>query len=760
MPSQSVTNVANAIVNKINNLISSHNSNGNAHQDIRESIPSATSELDGDYLQDNNGSRIFNTFNGGYNYANETITYTSSDNKVSYTHDYNMWEDSSGELANLNDLNKRYYKNFTGNETIINKSFDYNWGVKFTYTKTNTTNIDGYIQLGEDIDTCILVGIIEDESTSSIKLFDNLTADEQEVIVLPNNLDSFDIRIWQVWNEDDLRNNVGEEGDEYHCTTYVYTDIDGDTREYSSSLAWYPSFNTKILQRDIIHKIIQDTNSRITNLTFSTDGIYIEKSQTNGLLKNDGTVDTTSYSTFDGNYNNLTNKPSIPLNTSELNNDNGFITSNHIINNDNFCDYKTLIPLVDEGENISNVSFEDYDFDIMFKINPNIENNDCQGSIDIGDPAVGGVFVQYSNQEIQIQTQSGDKFNTALNMTSENTVKIKQDKLTNDLTITVNNHEFISTDNSEITKNITEIITSAGTISNFGVKTCTRIITEATINAPTNKNLITTSFTPSKLISYIDLIENDGIVNNHNSFTVTEIDYLDFDFGCQNNEYYEFDITTSRGHLNIYGPKRRKKYCELYRDTTYTIKITHDELLIVKGTTVDGTTVVDLSNSNGILLFDAAAVCQVDFSNKKWYHEATFFDKIYPIGSVHITTNSVNPSNYFDGEWERIQDTFLLASGTTYENGATGGSATVTLTASQSGVPQHTHTYAHTDTTYKANTTSRKPGTSTAANYVTSITGTANNTTKTSNNNNAQNAAEAHNNMPPYLAVYMWERVG
>ena len=38
----------------------------------------------------------------------------------------------------------------------------------------------------------------------------------------------------------------------------------------------------------------------------------VSKSSTSGLLKNDGTVDTTSYSTFDGNYNNLTNKPTIP----------------------------------------------------------------------------------------------------------------------------------------------------------------------------------------------------------------------------------------------------------------------------------------------------------------------------------------------------------------------------------------------------------------------------------------------------------------
>ena len=39
MSNQSVTNIANAIINKINSLISSHNNNSNAHQDIRNSIP-------------------------------------------------------------------------------------------------------------------------------------------------------------------------------------------------------------------------------------------------------------------------------------------------------------------------------------------------------------------------------------------------------------------------------------------------------------------------------------------------------------------------------------------------------------------------------------------------------------------------------------------------------------------------------------------------------------------------------------------------
>lgn len=37
---------------------------------------------------------------------------------------------------------------------------------------------------------------------------------------------------------------------------------------------------------------------------------YIQKSQTAGLIKNDGTIDSTSYSTFSGSYSDLSNKPS------------------------------------------------------------------------------------------------------------------------------------------------------------------------------------------------------------------------------------------------------------------------------------------------------------------------------------------------------------------------------------------------------------------------------------------------------------------
>lgn len=117
-------------------------------------------------------------------------------------------------------------------------------------------------------------------------------------------------------------------------------------------------------------------------------------------------------------------------------------------------------------------------------------------------------------------------------------------------------------------------------------------------------------------------------------------------------------------------------------------------------------------------------------------------DFIYPVGSIYLTTNLINPQVTFGGTWEQIKDRFLLACGDTYPNGSTGGEANHTLTINE--MPSHNHAvYRGTDGNSFFGLTGKEPnGNLPYAIYTTDAGGNL-----------------AHNNMPPYLAVYVWKRV-
>lgn len=53
--------------------------------------------------------------------------------------------------------------------------------------------------------------------------------------------------------------------------------------------------------------------------------------------------------------------------------------------------------------------------------------------------------------------------------------------------------------------------------------------------------------------------------------------------------------------------------------------------------------------------------------------QSDIFKAIYPIGSVYISTNETSPASFIGGTWEKIQDKFLLGSGS-YSLGSEGGS--------------------------------------------------------------------------------------
>lgn len=159
-------------------------------------------------------------------------------------------------------------------------------------------------------------------------------------------------------------------------------------------------------------------------------------------------------------------------------------------------------------------------------------------------------------------------------------------------------------------------------------------------------------------------------------------------------------------------------------------------------------TVTDTEKSTWSGKQDALGYTPYNSTNPNGYlNSAGVVDLIYPVGSIYMSVNSTSPSSLFGGTWVQLKDRFLLGAGDTYTNGDTGGEATHTLTIDE--MPSHTH-----GNYLKFNT----GGNSGESNY--SVAGSNNWWIDDYNRVVIQNTggSQAHNNMPPYLVVYMWKR--
>lgn len=156
----------------------------------------------------------------------------------------------------------------------------------------------------------------------------------------------------------------------------------------------------------------------------------------------------------------------------------------------------------------------------------------------------------------------------------------------------------------------------------------------------------------------------------------------------------------------------------------------------------------------GALESGATAADANKLGGRTW---AALMLEIYPVGAVYISASEASPAGLFGGTWEQLKDRFLLAAGSSYTAGATGGAATVTLTASQ--MPAHDHAakfYSASWTSDHANTTYDYVNAAAWGKYA--AEGGVNFRTAGYSMTSAGGGG-SHNNMPPYLAVYMWKRV-
>lgn len=121
----------------------------------------------------------------------------------------------------------------------------------------------------------------------------------------------------------------------------------------------------------------------------------------------------------------------------------------------------------------------------------------------------------------------------------------------------------------------------------------------------------------------------------------------------------------------------------------------------------------------------------------------------YPIGSIYLSVNDVNPEYILGGVWEKIEDKFLLAAGSTYEGGTEGGAEShrhiAPIGYESSSQYLGTINVNGTTTTFNKaggyNTVKRDAGGGSIPSGISAY------------------YTQDESNMPPYLAVYVWKRI-
>ena len=148
-------------------------------------------------------------------------------------------------------------------------------------------------------------------------------------------------------------------------------------------------------------------------------------------------------------------------------------------------------------------------------------------------------------------------------------------------------------------------------------------------------------------------------------------------------------------------------------------------------------------------VFVSSVPTEKHHSKGAWIRELSFEKAdIFPVGAIYISLKDTNPSAFFAGTWEQIKGKFLVgvdSLDTDFKtSGKTGGEKTHTLTVNE--LPNFNLTFpAGTNAT-------------TSSDYDRAASGFAGGTPKDLSTSSI-GSGQAHNNLPPYIAVYMFKRV-
>lgn len=147
----------------------------------------------------------------------------------------------------------------------------------------------------------------------------------------------------------------------------------------------------------------------------------------------------------------------------------------------------------------------------------------------------------------------------------------------------------------------------------------------------------------------------------------------------------------------------------------------------------------------------------------------------YPVGSLYWSLDSTSPGTLFGGTWVRITDTFIVAAGSQYPAGTSGGAPSINLqhshttsnhTLTVAEIPLHSHSIVNGNSVMcDVNNSSGGWGCAIiqlSSGYIAQSRWLSNQTT---GGGNAHNHGSTYNSLssaqpiiPPYESYYCWRR--
>lgn len=242
------------------------------------------------------------------------------------------------------------------------------------------------------------------------------------------------------------------------------------------------------------------------------------------------------------------------------------------------------------------------------------------------------------------------------------------------------------------------------------------------------------SLAASKLTNYI----NRDVEN-------IKVDVVDFDVvpvSTYDEESHTLNMQVNRGP----GIEDVEKTATVGKVDTYTITTQDNQQFNFEVTNGDGlvNSVMGVSPSTGTFDVPLAGIMNL----------------IYPVGSIYMSMSSTSPATLFGmGTWVAIEGSFLVgvkSDDTDFSTaGNTGGEKTHTLTSGE--MPAHNHGSNGAATTGSIGLSDGNTTSMTDANGYNLLWSKAS-TSGTYIAVKQEGSGQAHNNLPPYFAVYMWQR--